>query len=121
VKIPFVSSIAVLGLLQIIVWFACFMIVATILKNYEYPDSPYPLSPNAVFMREWGLILTMIPSAWILWASWDVEANESPMFSQKIHLVTGAVMLAIALYLSMQFVGQAVPMKTGPIQSLCGL
>ncbi len=116
-KIPFVSSIAVLGLLQIVSWFACFMIVATLLKGYGYPDSPIPLiHPNAVFMREWGLIFTLIPSAWILWASWDSEANNSPVFSLRGHLVTGAVMLAATLYFSLQFVVNSTAVHHGPIQ-----
>jgi len=113
VKIPFVSSIAVLGLLQIIVWFACFLVVGTILKARGYPDAIDLIIPSAVFMREWGLIYTLIPSVWTIWASWDLEQNESSDLSLKGHLIIGVLLLLATVYMTTTYIGLAGTTRMG--------
>lgn len=64
-RVPFVGSIAVLGILQILVWFACILLVAVSMKAFGYPEtaSLSDCSPHAVFVRHFGLLLPLIPAS----------------------------------------------------------
>jgi len=107
VKIPFVSSIAVLGLLQILLWFTCFLMVAVMLKSLGYPDHRAPYNSSAVFMREWGLVYALIPAGWTLWASWDLEVNPAPELDLKGHIIIGVMMLIATACLVIVYVSLA--------------
>ena len=120
-RLPFVGSIAVLGILQILVWFACILFVAASMKAFGYPET-YDLSyfaPHAVFVRQYGLLLPLIPAVWLVWATWDWELNDGSPISLSAHHFMGIAALLVTLCLAIFFVSGAQPtIRYGPIQEV---
>ena len=119
-RLPFVGSIAVLGILQILIWFACILFVAVSMKAFGYPEtaslSDFP--PYAVFVRHYGLLLPLVPGSWLIWATWDWELNESSGISLKVHNIIGCLGLVLTFYLATCFIFAANPSRRGPIQAV---
>ena len=120
-RLPFVGSIAVIGILQILVWFACILFVAVSMKGFGYPDTvsldAFPL--QAVFVRKFGLLLPLFPAVWLIWATWDWELNDSSGISLRMHNIIGCLSLVLAFYLATCFIFAANPSRrSGPIQAI---
>lgn len=114
-RIPFIGPVAVFGLLQIVLWFVCFMVVGVVMKAYGYPGQLLigQFHPFGLFFRHWGLVFVLIPMIWTLWASWDWDASQTPVLEEKDHLATGTVLLGLTIFLVVVFITSSQPrMKT---------
>jgi len=88
---------AVLGAIQTATVIGGCMFTATSLKVFGYPDATRRWPPLSVFVREWGMILTVVPFAWILGTIW-MERHRGDWFSKWWAFGTGLVVLAALLY-----------------------
>ena len=119
-KLPFVGSIAVLGILQILIWFSCILFVAVSMKAFGYPEavSLNDFPPQAAFVRHYGLCLPLIPAVWLIWATWDWELNDRSEFSLRAHHVIGSLGLVLTFFLAIHLVTSANPSRRVPIQAI---
>jgi hypothetical protein len=69
------------------------MFTATFLKLNGYPEARpvWPWLP--VFIRNWGVVLILIPAVWVLATIW-LERHCSDWFSKRWTILSGAFLLA---------------------------
>lgn len=74
-----------------------FQLVALLMKFSGYPDR-LPIeafSREAQFVRQWALVLLVIPIVWTIWASWDCEENLKSRWLEEHHIAVGMTFIAI--------------------------
>jgi len=99
-------NITVLALIQLLVVVLGFFALGIVLKAGGYPDDPpFPSglgrvvwSPLALFLRQHGLALLVIPVVWAVITS--LSQNRRVIFSQNVWLIIGVIIAAaiIALF-----------------------
>ncbi|MDB6134329.1 MAG: hypothetical protein JWM59_2572 [Verrucomicrobiales bacterium] len=78
------------------------------LKLFGYGTQAARFHDFPVFVRNWGLLLILIPAAWCLATVWSEE--RSHWFSQRMTLITGIVLLAfIGLAMAISVLQAAYP------------
>jgi hypothetical protein len=66
---------------------------AALMKARGYPDSNQFWHPWALFIRNWGFLLILIPGAWVVVTIW-LERNRGSDFSTRWTVITGLIVFA---------------------------
>ena len=69
------------------------LMTAKLMKARGFPDPDQFWHPFALFVRNWGFFLILIPGAWVAWSIW-LEDNPRIHFTRRWTLVTGMLLLA---------------------------
>ncbi|MBK1792211.1 hypothetical protein [Persicirhabdus sediminis] len=69
------------------------MVVATLLKLRGFPERNYDWPLLAVFVRNWGFILVILPAIWVT-ISISLERNAQSNFSTRSSLISGLLLFA---------------------------
>jgi len=84
---------SVLAVLQSALIVGGSLTTATLMKARGYPDSSQYWHPWALFVRNWGFLLILIPAIWVVGTIW-LERNRSLDFSTRGTVVTGMLVFA---------------------------
>ncbi len=74
------------------------MATAMLMKARGFPDSSQIWHPFALFVREWGFLLILIPAAWVVASIW-IENNSNMDFTKRWTFVTGLLLLVFLAFL----------------------
>lgn len=79
-------AISVIALIQTVVIVGGTLVVAGMMKAYGYgrEDLPYTFSQSAIFIRQHGFVLLLIPSIWALAAIYIVRSTWRPWLPSAI-------------------------------------
>ena len=91
------SAITRLALFQFLVVFYCILIVGVILKARFGSPAPQIF---ATHLRDYGFLLLLLPSAWLIWAS--VFANRPRVGTGDLApiLISGLILLGALIFLA---------------------
>jgi hypothetical protein len=62
----------------------------------------------AVFVRDWGFLLLLIPAAWVFVTLW-LERHRSDWFTKRWTILSGVLLLAALVLLMVQVFSRASP------------
>lgn len=88
---------SVLASLQSVVVIAGSMFTGAALKLMGYPEARVHWPTASVFVRNWGLLLVLIPAAWVVGSIW-LERNRADWFSKRWTIVSGVLVLFCLTY-----------------------
>ena len=78
---------------QSVVIVAGSMFTATVLKVRGFPEARSEWPMLAVFVREWGFTLMLIPAAWVLGTIW-LERHRADWFTKRWTILSGVILVA---------------------------
>ena len=109
------NPITFVVLLQVLIVFAGWMLIAGFMKAHGYP-ADIPNWPGVVMpIRRVAVFLLLIPAGWGAWASWDLFWKADGWLPTQLHVLIGvAITLGI---LSLMAVGVCCAMR-GPHSGL---
>ena len=83
----------ILTLLQTCLIIGGSLLTRAILKVFGYPEVSWGVKAFPVFVRDWWLLLILVPVAWCFTSIWSEE--RSHWFSQRMTLITGMALLVL--------------------------
>ena len=92
-------TIALLGLVQVLLIVLGWAAVTVVLKFHGFPDNPaVRWNPLSVWLREWGWLFLVLVVLWTIYAA-AATTTGSRLFSPGIAALCGGLILALALSL----------------------
>lgn len=89
----------VLASMQAVVVIAGSMFTGAAMKIMGYPEASHDWHLASVFVRNWGVLLILIPATWVVGSIW-MERNQSDWFSKRWTVLSGLlVLLSLAYFL----------------------
>ena len=96
-RIPFVGSVTVIGLLQLSV-IVYGILVAGVFRRIYLNEGAVRIPETVDRLARFGFLYILIPVAWVGFASWDIEENPEPILGLRGHLIFGFVALVALSY-----------------------